>query len=151
MSQPGGMTGPGFPRMPAPHEGEHRERAPREGSTATPHDANNPIRFGPVGRWWDDRQVVRSIGLSTEQQRRMDAIFNANKPAIVDSYKAYLREKAKLDELSKNSSADKSAMFAAIDSANEARANLQKATAQMLLEIRQQMEPEQIEKLERLP
>ena len=81
----------------------------------------------------------------------MDAIFNANKPAIVDSYKAYMREKAKLDALSKNDSVDKSTVFAAIDSVNQARGNLQKATAQMLLEIRQQMEPQQIEKLEKLP
>ena len=80
----------------------------------------------------------------------MDSIFNANKPAIVASYKTWLQEKAKLDSFSKENSVDKAAMFAAIDSVNQARANLQKATAQMLLEIRQEMDPEQVQKLENI-
>jgi len=80
----------------------------------------------------------------------MDSIFKANKPAIVASYRTYLQEKAKLDSLSNQNSVDKATMFAAIDSVNEARANLQKATTQMLLEIRGEMDPEQIKKLEKI-
>ena len=39
-------------------------------------------------------------------------------------------------------------MFAAIDEVNQARSSLQKATSAMLLQIRQEMEPEQVTKLE---
>ena len=78
----------------------------------------------------------------------MDAIFNTNKPAILDSYKAYLSEQSKLDAISKDPQADKARLFAVIDAVSEARATLQKATAQMQLQIRQQMDPDQIVKLE---
>lgn len=140
---PGG-SGPGRPDGPGtagPGAGMHR------GNNA----AHSSVQFGPVGRWWDDRTVVQSIGLRREQQRQMDTIFNANKPAIVSSYKTFLNEQAKLKALNKDPKVDQTRLFTAIDEVNQARAALQKATAQMLLEIRKQMTPDQIEKLEKLP
>jgi Spy/CpxP family protein refolding chaperone len=103
-----------------------------------------------VGRWWDDKSVVQTIGLRKEQQQRMDTIFNANKPAILSSYKSFLSEQAKLDALNKDPQVDKGRLFAAIDAVSQARASLQKATSQMLLQIRQEMDPGQVTKLEKL-
>jgi hypothetical protein len=80
----------------------------------------------------------------------MDAIFNANKPAILASYKAFLSEQSKLEALNKDPQVDKARLFAVIDAVSQARASLQKATSQMLLEIRQQMNSDQIVKLEKL-
>ena len=80
----------------------------------------------------------------------MDVIFDQNKPAILQSYKTFLSEQSKLDKLSKDPKADQASIFAAIDAVGTARASLQKATAQMLLQIRQQMDPDQIAKLEKL-
>lgn len=80
----------------------------------------------------------------------MDAIFDTNKSAIVASYKNFLKEQSKLESISKDSRADKAQTFAAIDAVNQARAELQKAAAQMYLQIRQQMDQQQIEKLEKL-
>lgn len=112
--------------------------------------ARGGVQLGPVGRWWDDRTVVQAIGLGKVQQNKMDATFSANKPAILNSYKTFLSEQAKLNALSKDPNADKEKLFAAIDAVNQARAALQKATTQMQLQIRQQMSPEQIQKLEKL-
>ena len=80
----------------------------------------------------------------------MDSIFNANKPAILASYKTFLSEQAKLDALNKDPKVDKANLFTAIDAVSQARASLQKATSQMLLQIRNEMEPGQITKLEKL-
>jgi Spy/CpxP family protein refolding chaperone len=102
-----------------------------------------------VGRWWDDRSVVRAVGLNRQQQKKMDAVFEANKPAILATYKTFLSEQAKLDALTKQIDVDTTRMFAAIDAVNQARASLEKANTQMLLQIRQQMEPEQIQRLEK--
>jgi hypothetical protein len=93
---------------------------------------------------------VQSIGLRKDQQTQMDAIFNANKPAILASYKTFLSEKAKLDALNKDPNVDQTHLFAAIDAVSQARAGLQKATSQMLLQIRQKMDAGQIVKLEKL-
>lgn len=81
----------------------------------------------------------------------MDTIFNTNRPAILSSYKTFLSEEAKLKALNKDPKVDQTQLFAAIDQVSQARAALQKAVAQTLLEIRKQMSPDQIQKLENLP
>lgn len=134
---PGGVGGPGGPREPH-HTGREK------GHTAqTP----NALQFGPVGRWWDDRSVIQEIGLRREQQKRMDAIFDSNKPAILNSYKVFLKAQTDLTAANKDPQANKDRVFAAIDAVNQARASLQKATSAMLLQIRQEMDPTQVEKL----
>lgn len=139
---PGGIAGPGGPRQPRPGDrdkGRH-VTAPR-----------NALQFGPVGRWWDDRSVVQAIGLRREQQKRMDAIFDANKPAILDNYKVFLKAQSHLTAVNKDPDADKNRVFAAIDAVNDARSALQKATSAMLLQIRKEMNLDQVEKLEKIP
>jgi Spy/CpxP family protein refolding chaperone len=105
---------------------------------------------GPVGRWWDDHAIVKKIGLRKEQRKRMDVIFRANKRVILASYKDYLRKQSKLVSLIKDPQADQAPLLAAIDALSQARGSLQKATTRMLLQIRQQMDPDQIAKLEKL-
>jgi len=129
----------------------------RPGGAAAPHSGGkntaptrNALQFGPVGRWWDNRSVVQQVGISHEQQKRMDSIFNTNKPAVLTSYKTFLKAQANLESVNKDPQADKSKVFAAIDAVNEARSNLQKTTSGMLLQIREEMNPEQIEKLQKL-
>ena len=78
----------------------------------------------------------------------MDSVFDANKQAILSTYKTFLAEQAKLTSLSKQTKVDQEQMFAAIDSVNQARAALQKANTQMLLQIRQQMDADQVSKLQ---
>jgi Spy/CpxP family protein refolding chaperone len=139
---PGGSVGPGgFGTQPPPS---------MTGSPRTNSPAHGALQLGPVGRWWDDKSVAQTVGIRKEQQKKMDAIFGANKQAILDSYKIFLSEQAKLDALSKNPKADQAKLFAAIDAVSQARAGLQKATTQMLLQVRQQMDPDQIAKLEKL-
>lgn len=142
-----GMGGPGGP----PSAGGSSTSASAAGHATTSGAAHSSVQFGPVGRWWDDKSVVKAVGLSQDQQKKMDGIFDVNKSAIVSSYKTYLAEQAKLDKINKDPHSDQATVFAAIDSVSKARTALQKATAQMLLQIKQQMDPSQISKLEKLP
>lgn len=132
----------------------HAEHGKSDGtpanSAAQPIPPHNALQFGPVGRWWDDKSVVANIGLSHQQQRRMDSIFNANRASIVSSYKEFLKAQSHLETVNKDPKPDQSQVFAAIDHVNQARSELQKATSAMLLQIRQEMSPEQIEKLKKL-
>jgi Spy/CpxP family protein refolding chaperone len=81
----------------------------------------------------------------------LDAIFDANKPEIIRTYLEFEKQQAALDALSKSPTVDKSRMFAAIDAVNQARASLEKANTQMLLQIRAQLSPSQLAKLDSLP
>jgi Spy/CpxP family protein refolding chaperone len=145
----GGPGGPGGRNAPPPspsNSSSSNSKAQSSSSAST----GGGVQFGPVGRWWDDKTVVKSVGLSSVQKTKMDAIFDANKPAILAAYKNLLKEQAKLSAVSKDPNADKSSTFAAIDAVNQARSQLAKAVAQTYLEIRQQMSMEQIEKLQKL-
>lgn len=137
----GGMMG-GGPRM-----GEMR-RMP-----APSMMMSRPVRSGPqlglTGRWWDDRQTVKKIGLRSEQQRRMDDIFEANKPALLTLYNNLQREEERLISLPPGDLQDESKVFAAIDRVSAARTELEKANAHILMQIRQQMEPKQLAALDR--
>jgi len=124
---PGGPGGPGGPPNGPPPSGP---------PPAAPANASG--------------NAQNHIGISHEQQKKMDVIFDANKPAILGAYKTFLAEQAKLDALGKQPQVDQTKMFAAIDAVSQARAALQKANTQMLLQIRQQMAQDQIEKLEKL-
>jgi Spy/CpxP family protein refolding chaperone len=94
---------------------------------------------------------MQQIGLSRNQKTRMDSIFDANKQAILTSYKAFQKAQSKLDAVNKNPTADKATVFSAIDAVNTARSDLQKATSAMLLQIRGEMSPDQIVKLTKIP
>ncbi len=158
---PGSPGGPGHPGVPPGGPGNGPGGGPgTPGSPASRGPGNtsanaavqrNGLHFGPVGRWWDDKSVVLQIGLRKEQQKKMDSIFNAHKPAILANYKAYLKAQTQMSAVTKDANADKSTVFAAIDAVNSARGDLQKTTSDMLLQIRHQMDSDQITKLEKLP
>ena len=152
---PGGAPRPGMPGSPGapgsrgerPSPNASHQSNPGTGNAATPRNA---LQFGPVGRWWDDKSVVANLGLSRQQQKKMDAVFDANRPAIVNSYKAFLKAQAHLDAVNQATHPDQAQVFAAIDAVNQARSELQKAASAMLRKIREQMNPDQIDKLEKL-
>jgi len=159
----GGGHVPSMPTMPssnpapnsqstsdASHHGSTQSQARLAGSASSTAPMANGVQFGPVGRWWDNKSVTQSVGISSEQKRRMDSIFTQNKSAILSSYQNYLKEQTKLSNLSKSPQADQATTFAAIDSVNQARASLQKAAAQMYLQIRQTMTADQLQKLEKV-
>ena len=155
QNKPEGPEGPGWPGGPGggpgspgnPHTPRRAEKQARSALGAPQHNA---LQFGPVGRWWDDRSVVQQIGLNRIQQKRMDSIFDASKPAIVASYKVFLKAQSNLAAVNKDTSADKATVFAAIDAVNNARSDLQKTTSSMLMQIRDEMTAEQIAKLEKI-
>ena len=144
---PNGPVSSDNPNAPnAPHGHHHPDSASGKVSSPT----RNALQFGPVGRWWDNKTVVQAVGLRREQTKRMDAIFDAHKPAILDSYKTFLKAQSNLTAVNKDPQANKEQVFAAIDAVNQARSSLQKATSAMLLQIRDEMDPDQISKLEQV-
>jgi Spy/CpxP family protein refolding chaperone len=136
----GGFPSAGGPaRSPAPNTRNGGANSPTRGG----------LRLGPPGRWWDDKGFANSIGLRKDQQKKMDLIFNTNKSAILENYNSLQREESKLESLSKEPQPDRTRLFAQIDAVNQARSSLEKANAQMLLQIRQEMDPEQLTRMDK--
>ena len=119
--------------------------ASREEPTSTLHGG---LQLGPPGRWWDDAKFAKSLGLDTNQQHHMDDIFNASKGNLRNLYEGLLHEESQLEKLTRVRSPDEVQIDQQIDRVTSARNVLEKASAHAMLELRKQMTPEQISRLE---
>lgn len=108
------------------------------------------LQLGPPDqRWWDDKAYVKSLKLRPDQQARMDAIFEQNRAALVSHIEGVQQAEAQMQQLSNSPAPDEAALFAQIDRVAQARADLDKATTHMLLQIRKEMDADQIKRLEK--
>ncbi len=144
-----GQPGGGFPGgLPNSRNGGPMSRT--GGGPDTSSSRGGQPTGVPPGRWWDDKSFAKSIGLRKEQQKKMDQVFSANRSAIMDSYNTLKKQQTQLDALTKQPKQDEARIFASIDAVAQARAALAKANAHMLLQVRQELDPEQVERLEKL-
>lgn len=106
------------------------------------------LQLGPPGRWWDDKGFAKTVGIDSGQQHRMDDVFSANKGNLVKLYKNLQHEESQLGKIVRGKELVESQIFDQIDRVAQARGELEKANAHMLLEIRKEMTAEQTAKLD---
>lgn len=154
---PGGGMGGQFPGGgPGPMSPSGRGNVPPQQGQGPRNQAggNLPprpgIQLGPPERWWDDKAMVKDLKLRPDQQARMDAIFDQNRSTLVARLQSVRQAEAQLDQMSNAPAPDEAALFAQIDRVAQARVELEKATTRMLLQIRKEMDPDQIKRLEKL-
>jgi len=107
------------------------------------------LQLGLGGRWWDDHGTAKKLNLNPDQQHRMDTIFETNWPTITNLYTNLQREQIGLASLSRTDLQDETKVFAAIDRVSQARTDLEKEYAHTFLQIRQQLDPQQLETLDK--
>ncbi len=134
---PGGPDGP-------PEQGLGR---PGRRGMGGPGGPGGALRLGPAGRWWDDPEFIKKLGLSDDQQKKMDEIFNSARLKLIDQFAAVQKEEAIMEPLVAADPPDENKLLAQIDRVAQARAELEKANAGMLLGIRSQLTHEQWLKL----
>lgn len=106
------------------------------------------LQLGPPGRWWDDRHFAKQLHLSSDQQHRMDSIFEQNRGMLLKRFEGLQQEEQRMEELTHAKTLDENALFAQIDRVAQARADLEKANTHLLFQIRSEMDAEQITRLE---
>jgi Spy/CpxP family protein refolding chaperone len=102
---------------------------------------------GPPGRWWGDPQMSQKLGISSDQQKRMDDVFQQNRLKLIDVSATLQKEEATLEPLVAADTPDESRILSQIDRVAQARAELEKANARMLLGIRRILTADQWQKL----
>ena len=157
----GGMGGPGGGGMGSPPQfpngGQGPMGSPPMGNAPQPSQRSQPaepphpgLQFGPPGqKWWDDKSFVKSLKLRPEQQAHMDSIFEQNRSALLSRLASAQQADLQMEELSRSPAPDESALFAQIDRVAQAHAELDKATTHMLLQMRKEMDADQIKRLEK--
>lgn len=144
-SPTGGMSG-GDSGMGRNHEGPPPGNSPD--TAATTSTMRGGLQLGPPGRWWDDKHFAKNLQLRPEQQRQMDATFEANRASLLRHYEELQGEQTRMGGLVHSKTLDEGALFSQIDRVAQARADLEKAMTHLLLQIRGEMDPEQITRLE---
>ena len=121
---PGGPGGRGMRHGPPPEPGPNSEK------------------------WWADPMIIRRLNLSDEQQHRIDDVFQKNRLRLIDLKAALEKEEVLLEPLLDADRPDESQVLAQIDRVANARSELEKANARMLLGFRLVLTSEQWKRLQ---
>ncbi len=105
--------------------------------------------MGPGGqRWWTDPALVARLGLSADQQKRIDTLFQQDRLKLIDLTASVEKEEATLEPLLEVDQPDEKSVLAQIDRIAQARAELEKADARMLLGFRRVLSADQWRRLQ---
>jgi len=105
---------------------------------------------GP-GKWWKDSDLMKGIGVSDEQITKIEKIFQDHRLQLIDLHAALEKQEAILEPLVEADQPDEAQVTAQIDKVAQARANLEKSDALMLLAIRRVLTVDQWKKLRGFP
>ncbi len=106
------------------------------------------MRRPGLGKWWKNPELAQELGLTDDQISQMEKIFQDHRLKLIDLKAALEKQEALLEPMIEADHPDESQVLAQIDKVAQARAELEKANARMLLGIRHVLTPEQWKKLE---
>ncbi len=136
------------PGGPPPYSRDHGPDGAGPSDGATRSTMRGGLQLGPPGRWWDDQDFANTLRLRPDQQTHMDAIFAQNKSTLLAHYDTLRDEERQLESLTRGANIDEHTLFAHIDRVSQARAELEKANAHMLLLLRHELTPDQVNTLD---
>ncbi|MBV8114939.1 MAG: Spy/CpxP family protein refolding chaperone [Silvibacterium sp.] len=120
------------------------------GGPPGPPPMERAFRAGAPGRWWDNSDIAQQVGITDDQKKKMDDIFQQNKLRLIDLKAALEKQEAIMQPLIEADQPDEAKILSQIDAIAQARAELEKAHARMLLGIRTVLTPDQWKKFRAL-
>jgi Spy/CpxP family protein refolding chaperone len=102
----------------------------------------------PPGTWWRNPEMVQKLGINSDQQKKIEDVFQQHRLKLVDLDAAVKKEEIMLEPLMSADSPDETQTLAQIDKVAQARAELEKAHARFLFSIRRVLTPDQWKKLQ---
>ena len=140
----------GAPAQPGRGFGPPPGQRGRGGGAPPPPQSNRPPleRSVPQGRWWNNPEMVQKLILNSDQQKKMDDIFQQNRLRLVDLNANLQKEEITMEPMMAADAPEESKILAQIDKVAQARAELEKANARFLLGIRRVLTQDQWKKLQ---
>ena len=109
-----------------------------------------PVRAQSFGfPWWRDAQFQKELGLSGDQSKRIDDIFQSTIPILRHKKEDLDQQEAELSRLIA-ANADEQVVIRQVDKIEAVRSNMNKMRTLLLLHMRQVLSPDQRTKLNRL-
>jgi Spy/CpxP family protein refolding chaperone len=145
IAQPpgGGPVGPGDQGGPGARSG----RGPGRGPGPSPSTSVERALHGPSGTWWRDPAIVQKIGLTADQQKKIEDAFQQSRLHLIDLTASLDKEQVTMEPLLAADHPDEAKILMQIDRIAQARAELEKADARMLLGFRNVLSQDQWAKL----
>ena len=145
---PQGQDGPP-PQGPPPQRGPGRRGPGPEGPGARDGRPDSPSAelHMPPGRWWNDPDIAQSVGLSAAQIKKMDETFDGARDRLIDLDAAVRKAEGGLQSSLDTDPIDRGKVMAQVEKLTQAKSDLERAAAQMLLDIRLQLTHDQWVKL----
>jgi Spy/CpxP family protein refolding chaperone len=109
------------------------------------------LQTGMPDRWWRDPSTAQSLGLTADQQQKMDDVFQPYRLKLIDLNASLEKEEITLEPLVAADQPDEGKIATEIDRVAQARAELEKANGRMLLGIRKILTQDQWSKLQTEP
>lgn len=106
------------------------------------------FRIGPPGVWWHNPDLIQKLTLTPDQQKRMDDILQQSRLQLIDLRANVEKQELLMEPMLAANPPDTNKILAQIDRTAQARAELEKANAKMLLGIRNVLTPDQWTKLQ---
>ncbi|MGB0073979.1 MAG: Spy/CpxP family protein refolding chaperone, partial [Terracidiphilus sp.] len=99
------------------------------------------------GQFWNNPNLVKQLNLTDDQRKAMDGILQDHRMKLIDLQATLQKAEVTMGPLMKADTPNRSAIEAQIDKVVQARADLEKANARFLLDIRMQLTPDQWKQL----
>jgi Spy/CpxP family protein refolding chaperone len=132
-----------------PPGGPSKQKVVRDVRIITPDGGmRSDARIAPPGLWWRNPDIIQKLTITPDQQKRMDDIFQQSRLQLIDLRAAVEKQEVLLEPMLDANPPDTNKILAQIDRTAQARAELEKANAKMLLGIRTVLTPDQWTKLQ---
>ena len=131
------FDGPDGPSGPDPAQGPGMPGPPMERAFHVEH----------FGRWWDNPQMAQQLNITDQQKKQMDDIFLQHRLKLIDLHASLEKQETLLQPMIEADQPDEAKILSQIDAVAQARAELEKANARMLFDIRKTLTPDQWQKL----
>jgi Spy/CpxP family protein refolding chaperone len=141
----GPVAGPGGPD-PAQGPGMGPGRGPGGPGFGGP-PMERAFHDGQFGRWWNNPEMAQKLGITDSQKKQMDDIFLQHRLKLIDLNANLEKQETLLHPMIEADQPDEAKILAQIDAVAQARAELEKANARMLFEVRKALTPDQWQKL----
>jgi Spy/CpxP family protein refolding chaperone len=105
-------------------------------------------RIVPPGEWWKNPDVIQKLSLTEDQQKKMDGIFQQSRLQLIDLKANLEKLEVTLEPMLNANPPDSAKALAQISKVADARAELEKTNAKMLLGIRSVLTADQWTKLQ---
>jgi Spy/CpxP family protein refolding chaperone len=121
----------------------------RSGSSGSGGMGMHPgSRIVPPGEWWKNPDTIQKLSLTADQQKKMDDIFQQSRLALIPLKANLEKQEVLLEPMLNANPPDSAKALAQIGKVADARAELEKTNAKMLLGIRSVLTADQWTKLQ---